>query len=630
VEISETKIGSNFVVLTHVNNRVLQHANKHKIPPVQGGRLEETLFDNHEVLDDKVALDLIDSCNTFNLIANKFTQNNYLPFTISLSYTKYKKILLTDRDILSNAYICAVKHINQGKFKGALAKESMITCVCVLSTFLKSMEEHMDGSKEYRPIGIRGACQSAKTIVTSFLAMLLPPVAAFYTGNFNEDQHEKSFFLPIISGPNSLNICKGLFKELKTTLGIYEYIELIINGINYGSIVKLFDNNLTDIFGEDIENPRNCIIFNRNISKCKKIKSKLEKINANIAILNFVDEIHVGSGVNSVANKIKQELDLNCSDTITIGVTATPSELEGQAGWLMVDSTLNNDYSGPSYYAGGSLKKLNGDIPSTPIVKSIEDFPFPNGRYNIKDYQEDFTGRKNNKYKDIKKFYDYFKTPAERPFDKLSKNQMANLIEEHEEYKNELAIKIIHFCKETITLENNILFLRLHGNNEDCNDLRTRMERFLDNKNYDCFAYYSEIEQPEITDVEEGITVKEYLLQNYVGKNRFCLILASSGRARMGDSFPKQCATFIDFFQPDKDGVHMNTILQGTLGRACGIGKNSTCYFWEGVVKIIENYINKNSCPQKKYCGRTTLSQKIQLAKRKGKGRPSRSIGIIF
>jgi len=68
-------------------------------------------------------------------------------------------------------------------------------------------------------------------------------------------------------------------------------------------------------------------------------------------------------------------------------------------------------------------------------------------------------------------------------------------------------------------------------------------------------------------------------------------VLAVTNRARMGDAFPRHVDTFVDLSRKASD---LNALLQGLLGRACGIGKSSTVVMSAANAALVRAYLERD------------------------------------
>lgn len=68
-------------------------------------------------------------------------------------------------------------------------------------------------------------------------------------------------------------------------------------------------------------------------------------------------------------------------------------------------------------------------------------------------------------------------------------------------------------------------------------------------------------------------------------------LIAVTNRARMGDAFPRQVEVFVEFAARASD---LNALLQGLLGRACGVGKRPTVVMSAGNAAMARAYLGRD------------------------------------
>ncbi len=68
-------------------------------------------------------------------------------------------------------------------------------------------------------------------------------------------------------------------------------------------------------------------------------------------------------------------------------------------------------------------------------------------------------------------------------------------------------------------------------------------------------------------------------------------LVAVTNRARMGDAFPRQVEVFVEFAAQASD---LNALLQGLLGRACGVGKSPTVVLSPGNAAMARAYLARD------------------------------------
>jgi hypothetical protein len=85
-------------------------------------------------------------------------------------------------------------------------------------------------------------------------------------------------------------------------------------------------------------------------------------------------------------------------------------------------------------------------------------------------------------------------------------------------------------------------------------------------------------------------TIKK-IIRLYAKKKYVILVV---GAGRLGDQFPNSCRVFVDL---TKKNTYLVSALQGTLGRACGWGKDTVVVVSEENKKLIQDYFRTGALP---------------------------------
>ncbi|CAK9251255.1 unnamed protein product [Sphagnum jensenii] len=151
-----------------------------------------------------------------------------------------------------------------------------------------------------------------------------------------------------------------------------------------------------------------------------------------------------------------------------------------------------------------------------------------------------------------------------------------DLVEQrHEEYRRKFAQELWKVYKQCATINKPVLFVRGFNSEKDTLLLYEFLAEEIQNErlseDYRLLKYFGKLDDVIFGDGKETQrkTVKEVLIDEFVHKSKFCMIFAVD-RGRMGDAYPKECATFLDFVE---DSQSWDTILQATVGRASAITK---------------------------------------------------------
>lgn len=102
-------------------------------------------------------------------------------------------------------------------------------------------------------------------------------------------------------------------------------------------------------------------------------------------------------------------------------------------------------------------------------------------------------------------------------------------------------------------------------------------------------GFNRDVAQPLAFDNNSEGSVKQFIQRTHDGQKPVVMFVTS--KARMGDAFPVNFEVFLDFAQKAGD---LNALLQGLLGRACGVGKNSTVVLSEQNTDTVRLYIKED------------------------------------
>jgi hypothetical protein len=309
------------------------------------------------------------------------------------------------------------------------------------------------------------------------------------------------------------------------------------------------------------------------------------------------DEIHNGSSIRSIMSKVCSQWN-NRAETRSIGITATPSELFYKEKWQICPLFLPTNYSGLRFYNGHQLPTLNPSttiegpmvLPIEETIPELEPFLTQYGRGLESVFEEEENFWTANKIHYAKhKFFS--KIDASLPWTELPFTAKSFIRSEHVEFRRSFADAVARMYKRLAQPDSPIVFFRPFRKTTNCNALHKELLMQAAMDKHDVLTYYGELPQ-QFRSSTRKYTLKEVLIDRYVcGDNgNYCLILACSGRARMGDSFPSECKYYIDLYEVS---ATWNTVLQATYGRACGIGKKSVCYFSRQYCNSLSDFIDR-------------------------------------
>lgn len=470
-----------------------------------------------------------------------------------------------------------VAEIISGKFKGYFELEHVLTIVGAIKAYL----EYGDCT-----ILLWGACQAGKTMSFCGLFILIP-VIEFLNGRRA---------IPLITMPNSLNLWNSAKKEMICLLELYKRVRMYKVGDEDNSKNLYYvRQEILNVIKPPMAGGApfwDCLVLQRNNSNFKHLQkaigSLVEQTNEGVVIL-FNDEVDHGSDQKSVSSNNLRLLDQLVDGTNIVrrevGVTATHAEISSSHMTKVVPQWINEKtYHGLITYKGLTLPTIFGGTPTRPEVVVIED------KWG---HAEEFL--------DLDKFIN----PAY-----FYRNNSAR--ETHEQYQMRFACWIVDYYVETATKNNPVSFARIFKEIKDSHVVLDLIEQVIKQRGladkYKVYRYFDKLDDDE--DNGHQRTVREVLIDDYINKGLFCLVVAGSGRSKRGDSYPKEVAHYLDLW---KDSISWDTIIQFTYGRAMGNGKKSTCYFRRQYATQLEALIAKDCIDRsKKYNRRTDYGARTE------------------
>ena len=467
----------------------------------------------------------------------------------------------------------------QKKFKGTMPDESIWTIALACAVYLQQYVEGEDGE---RHIVLWGATQLGKTLVFAGLFLILPILERLLYGRRA---------IPIINVPDKKNLSASSLKETELVMRLYGDISIHSlsqeQGLQLTHVQDIIDDVCRKYPGENRSTAPGLysLVLQRNPSNeadYRYLASIKEKCPDDYTVIDFTDEIHWGSASKSIMASWQASLEGYRSRRI--GISATPSETWGSYQWVVVPMFVPPTYQGITSYNGIQLPTLDGHIVPIQRIESVEEH-FP--KLNL-----DVCLARGKQYLHPSQWYEANSEHSDELWGCMSEEEREGITRRHKLMQRRWAKQIFSIFHELATDDYPIVFLRPFSTIAPCQLLYDYIENWQDDE-HQVLKYFGSPLSPVFGEGHTQKTLKEVLIDEYVLRHRKCLVLASSGRSRMGDSYPPQCATYIDLAQ----GVQSdwNTILQGTVGRSQGNFKNSTCYLRQEVASKLKHFID-NGC----------------------------------
>lgn len=495
----------------------------------------------------------------------------------------------------SNNFRKSFEPVVSNKYKGVWSAEHVLTAVSILYMFLDPDYVKYD-------ISLRGACQSAKTMVFAIVFLLAPIVSRAF--------HNK-LLIPVVNTPVNTNNRLGALTELQNMMAIYADIDFVHQRGRYpmtyvrDSVLREFVNSGSTV--RDL----NALVLMRYESNLKELTAVIQqcrKKESSTEIVCINDENHIGSGRAQCLRRYKDSLPPEIKEVFReIAVTATNSESSASDKMVPICQWISPVYSGIIMYNGKSLPTINNVPIRPPEFKALGDvFPAFESCLDTE------------LYTDRAHFLD------SRP--ELG-NDDEKVASAHAKYRQKFARGVADIYVKLATEEDYpIIFLRPFKECKDCETLLEDLEKDLAKRGlastHHVLKYFGDLEKEKFGDglKTPSRTIKEYLIDEYVSKRgAFCIVIAAQ-RGSYSESFPAECKYYIDMFE---DRGTWNTGMQTTWGRAQGHGKKSVCLFQRGYVKTIDEFI-ENGC----------FSATKRFGSREkppgGRGRPSANVAFYF
>jgi hypothetical protein len=302
-----------------------------------------------------------------------------------------------------------------------------------------------------------------------------------------------------------------------------------------------------------IDNPCDHAVISRVSAKIEDFREMVEaKLKLGYMVLHFVDESHYGQDEQGVAHRMERGIE---NQMVQVGISATPSEQladskEGHdSKWHKVPAFVGKSYIGPRKWQKIELPSLDGSTEQLPDLRAYEDY-FLTPILGIRMFKTNYNCYFHpNKWKD--KVSGRLPTPTEK---------RAALA-----YCQRAAAQVVSNLRTLYVKRPGGVFLRTGLNTEMTMWLIEQIENAKPplELNAEIIRFYGTDKEPK--------SVKN-LIEAAVSEGGNYLVVAVA-KARMGDSFPNSCRTFIDFTVGNNN--HFHAMYQGTFGRACGHGKDS-------------------------------------------------------
>lgn len=390
---------------------------------------------------------------------------------------------------------------------------------------------------------IAGVMQCGKGTCFSTLMLILPPIVFVAT----RGRVKPISFLTL---PADSTIRQGILLDIEG--GMAAFGKLIFRNGDFACSVH-------DYWYQHIQKANSDIFYNPNLfeelillrtPKNLEARQKMEQLLASrgcTAVFMFHDECHFGAKKDSIQDKLSQPVKLP-GGQVTIhefGISATPDELlskEVRGFWNIDFLPIEADFVGPGHINGIQVPTIGCDGPAgIPRVESIDVYLWEKGDiYMHQDsffyestYRKTFPG-------DARTWKDYRKAFIDR---------LAKIIIQNLDYaKGKKAV-----------------FLRL-SKNKHCEEIKVLLSKRLEgalNKKVECVDFFGP------GNYEKKVPAVKTLCNPVFSRNRYAIILAS-GRGRLSSQFGAWCHTFIDLTVASSTA---DSLMQGTIGRACGYGK---------------------------------------------------------
>lgn len=439
---------------------------------------------------------------------------------------------------------------------------------------------------------IVGSMQLGKSGIICAAFFILPLLQWLSTG-------EKC--VPVITIPSSHSLRTQFDADLAPAYKVFSNITFEANGkkTTVGEFYStIFPNK--NMCGDDF-------VFNRSCSNVAAFRKKLRQHSEKSLVMQFGDEIHWGQDVNGVSHKMDKDYE---DKIVQFGISATPSEQLAQtkdsdSQWVRIPAYVDKNYTGPRRWMGMEL----------PSVDDTYEEVLPQLHSHL-----DFFGRLEMDTTAFKANFQCFRNPEEWAEKSNGGVHPSPATMKAAQKWCEAAVDALIADLRTVYKKRpGGVFLRILNNTPMTKWIIKRIEGVEPPLNIHAkiIHFYNEKKGGR----QSRLSVKETIKKALGGKKDANYLVIAVAKARMGDSFPTSCRTFIDLTRGNDS--HFNAMCQGTYGRACGYNKQSLVVLSNVFAERMRRFLANGCSHIGKRCGRK-YSTRVHADHVHGPGRISK------
>lgn len=546
-------------------------------PIDSGGEIEEQIFCQLDYNNDeavKTCEQLVKVADAINALMNKFG----FPIYVDASY--YKDVVRSCKP--SADLKQTLIPVLSGEYIGPPPLSAICTAMVALYKYFVYYRHEREGrcrcKKSWSTCGVcgehqylQGNCQCGKTLVLGILFWIIPVMQKLLRGTTN---------YPVVSVPNNINIHSSAYEEIELILRLFS--NFIVKRSDLGTMVpgdwtRTIIQKVPGFITQDMIKKRNHPEFKKLYDRLLELKQKSSQGYMELTL--FTDETHNGSafdGVQDVFNRTCKNLDVPIRE---IGITATGSEFQSAPGWDITPVYMGDGYMGITTYNGKTSPVLPGATIREQDFRIIED-EYPSMRIYLCELPSGLTLY--DCLDKAKSYYKFWKIQNDHngSYDSLEDDDKDALEIERRNWIRRMARDLVKIWKDLLTKEFPAGFIRPFKNVANCEIFYEAMEQAAKD-DFHLLRFFGSPLPPEFG--KPAKPLKKVMLYNYVLPGKKVLVVASSGRSVMGDSYHKSTRCFMDLFESQ---YTYNTMVQGTVGRSQGYNKQS-------IVLLREKYHNE-------------------------------------
>lgn len=408
-----------------------------------------------------------------------------------------------------------------------------------------------------------GSMQLGKSAIIVALSLLMPLIHATRT---------EQGCIPFILIPPKGSLRKQMQKDIADIWQVFKHIT--VNDVSVGQYYEHIQYRNGE--GKLVAvHHLNDLVVNRSRGSWEEwFKEQVaDCIKRGYFVISLMDESHWGQDVESPAARMEREFE---GRIMQIGISATPSEQMANRAWQRILAYIERGYVGPRKWCKVALPCVDDSKEVLPELYSFGEF-FQRAIIEVADFKDKW----NLAYNTAK---------WEEDNESVATHQA---IEAAKVYLKKEIKRLGECLVDAFKRRPSGIFLRSGMNNAMTQYVVEELRKGAIKEG--CvipFFGNNKRSKSGINKRAAERSVKEEIKNATEGKNVNYLVIATA-KARMGDSFPSSCRTFIDL--TNGKNADFCAMAQGTYGRACGYHKDSVVILSADFKRRMQTFV-ENGC----------------------------------